>query len=178
VEVFQGENMRAEENVPLGEFMVEDLPPRPAGTVQVEIHFDFDMNGILTVTATEKGKGNQGSLVVNNSAVQRLSSNELTAARSEMDTLFSSLGLGMDTPIDLRSAATEIDASPEILALQTRAQTLLNSLEDDDEKQELVDLMEQFHDALIEGNEDGITETQESLEDFLYYVESNAEAES
>jgi hypothetical protein len=48
----------------------------------------------------------------------------------------------------------------------------------DDEKQELVDLMEQLHDALIEGNDDDITENQESLEDFLYYVENNAEADS
>jgi molecular chaperone DnaK len=176
VEVFQGENMRAEENVPLGEFLVEDLPTRPAGTVQVEIHFDFDMNGILTVTATEKGKGNQGSLVVNNSAIQRLSSHELTAARSEMDTLFS--GFGLDNPIETLARIAETEASPEILALQTRAQTLLNTLEDDDEKQELVDLMEQLHDAIAEGNDDDITETQEALEDFVYYVESNAEAES
>jgi molecular chaperone DnaK len=44
VEVFQGENMRAQENVPLGAFIVEDLPARPAGTVQIEIHFDFDLN--------------------------------------------------------------------------------------------------------------------------------------
>jgi molecular chaperone DnaK len=176
VEVFQGENIRAEENVPLGEFLIENLPARPAGSVQVEIHFDFDLNGILTVTATEKGKGNQGRLVVNNSTVQKLSSHELTAARSDMDTLFSGFGLG--NSIETLARIAETEASPEILALQTRAQTLLNTLEDDDEKQELVDLMEQLHDAIADGNDDEVTEAQESLEDFVYYVESNAEAES
>ena len=175
VEVFQGENVRAEENVPLGEFMVHNLPARPAGTVQVEIHFDFDINGILTVTATEKGKGNQGSLVVNNSAVQKLSSHELTTARSEMDALFSEFG-GLGGTVDVASEETVI--SLEILALQTRAQTALNALEDDDEKQELVDLMEQLTDCLADGNEDEIKDAQASLEDLLYYINSNIEAES
>lgn len=47
VEVFQGEKIRAEENVPLGSFIVKDLPRRPAGSIQIEIHFDFEINGIL-----------------------------------------------------------------------------------------------------------------------------------
>jgi molecular chaperone DnaK len=52
IEVFQGENAIAEENVPLGDFRVENLPPKPAGGIQVEVHFDFDINGILTLTTT------------------------------------------------------------------------------------------------------------------------------
>ncbi len=177
VEVFQGENIRAEENVPLGDFMVENLPAQPAGTVQVEIHFDFDINGILTVTATEKGKGNQGSLVVNNSSVQRLSSHELTAARAEMDTLFSGFGLGDTIDIDSEDDSSVV-SSPEILALQTRAQSILNDLDDEDDKQELVDLMEQLHEAIADGDPDEIKQFQESLEDLLYYLTNNAEADS
>ena len=88
VEVFQGENPIAKENVPLGAFRIENLPPRPAGGVQLEVHFDFDHNGILTVTATEKGKGQQSSLVVNDAATNRLSSHELKAARAEIESLF------------------------------------------------------------------------------------------
>jgi len=53
----------AEENVPLGSYRVEGLPPGPAGSIQIEVHFDFDLNGILTVTTTEKGKGQQGTVV-------------------------------------------------------------------------------------------------------------------
>src|SRR5579883_3378411 len=52
IEVFQGENALAQENVPLGSFKVENLPPKPAGSIQIEVHFDFDLNGILTVTTT------------------------------------------------------------------------------------------------------------------------------
>lgn len=88
IEVYQGENAIAKENVPLGAFMVEGLPPKPAGAIQVEVSFDFDINGILTVTATEKGAGQQGSLVVNNADTGRLSSNELVQARETLDEMF------------------------------------------------------------------------------------------
>jgi len=88
IEVFQGENPVAEENVPLGSFRVENLPPSTGGGVQVEVHFDFDLNGILTVTTTEKGKGQQGSIVVSNTGVHRLSSHEINQARAELEALF------------------------------------------------------------------------------------------
>ncbi|MEM9162477.1 MAG: Hsp70 family protein [Cyanobacteria bacterium P01_F01_bin.4] len=88
IEVFQGENAIARENVPLGEFRVEGLPPKPAGALQVEVHFDFDLNGILTVTATEKGQGQKNSLVVNDAETGRLSSHDLNQARDAIESLF------------------------------------------------------------------------------------------
>ncbi|NCJ08461.1 Hsp70 family protein [Synechococcales cyanobacterium C] len=88
IEVFQGENPIARENVPLGSFLIEGIPQKPAGAVQVEVHFDFDLNGILTVTATEKGKGQQESLVVNDAETGRLSSHELSQARDAIASLF------------------------------------------------------------------------------------------
>lgn len=93
VEVFQGENPIAKENVPLGAFRIEGIPPKPAGAVQVEVHFDFDINGILTVTATEKGKGQQQSLVVNDTQTGRLSSHELHQSRDAIASLFDALPL-------------------------------------------------------------------------------------
>ncbi|MEM9266168.1 MAG: Hsp70 family protein [Cyanobacteria bacterium P01_F01_bin.13] len=88
VDVYQGENAIAKENVPLGSFMVEGLPPKPAGAIQVEVTFDFDINGILTVTATEKGAGQQSSLVVNDADTGRLSSTELVQTRETLNELF------------------------------------------------------------------------------------------
>jgi molecular chaperone DnaK len=98
IEVYQGENPIARENVPLGDFRVQGLPPRRAGGVQVEVHFDFDINGILTVTATEKGKGQQESLVVNDAETRRLSSDQLIQAREEIASLFESQAEAMLHP--------------------------------------------------------------------------------
>jgi molecular chaperone DnaK len=106
VEVFQGENPVAQENVPLGSFEIEGLPPKPAGDVEVEVHFDFDLNGILTVTATEKGMGQQKSLVVNDTKVGRLSSHELNQARQQVSSLFESLET-IDIDADWRETEDE-----------------------------------------------------------------------
>lgn len=123
IEVFQGENAVARENVPLGSFRVEGLPPRPAGGVQVEVHFDFDHNGILTVTATEKGKGQQSTLIVDDAGTSRLSSHELTQSRAEIESLFAQ-GAGIEIDAD--------DSMPTQTELIDHAHRLLESMEGDE----------------------------------------------
>ena len=55
--VLQGESARADDNARLGEFVVSDLPARPAGQVMVELLFAVDTNGLLKVTARESSSG-------------------------------------------------------------------------------------------------------------------------
>ncbi len=54
VHVLQGEREMARDNKTLGKFILTDLPPAPRGVPQVEVTFDIDSNGILTVTAKDK----------------------------------------------------------------------------------------------------------------------------
>lgn len=168
VEIFQGENEVAEENVPLGSYRVEGLPPGPAGSIQIEVHFDFDLNGILTVTTTEKGKGQRGTLVVNDAGIQRLSSHELKQARADLEELFESEATLAVSAKDRE----DIQLAPELAALLERAQQTLETLEDE-QAEELQELLEQFEDALAEGETTTISELQEELSDFLYYATSN-----
>jgi molecular chaperone DnaK len=137
----------------------------------------------ITVTATEKGKGNQGSLVVNNAAVKRLSSQELIAAQEELAALFAG-GMGMfddaiefDETIEVTSRAVETRISPELIALQSRAQELLSDLDDREESDELEGLMEQLSQAIESGNNNAVNQAREELEDFLYYAASNTEVD-
>jgi molecular chaperone DnaK len=106
VEVFQGENSLAKENVPLGSFLIEGIPPKPAGAVSVEVHFEFDLNGILTVTATEQGKGQQQSLVVNDAKTGRLSSYELRQSKDAIASLFDALPQ-LDAELDAEASDGE-----------------------------------------------------------------------
>jgi molecular chaperone DnaK len=134
------------------------------------VHFDFDLNGILTVTTTEKGKGQQGTLVVDNVGTQKLSSHELKQARADLDALFE-----FDETIRSAAPADEIDAislDPELAALIDRAQQALPSL-DEEQAEELQTLLDQLDDALAEADPDTISELQEELSDFLYYVTPN-----
>jgi molecular chaperone DnaK len=114
IDIYQGENMIARENVPLGSFRIENLPPGPAGTVDIEVHFDFDHNGILAVTATEQGQGQQSSLIVENAATSRLSSQDLKQSRAEIDSLFEvEVDENIEIDLDIEEEDTEVDATIE-----------------------------------------------------------------
>jgi molecular chaperone DnaK len=171
IDVFQGENVAAEENVPLGSFTIDNLPPRPAGTIKIEVHFNFDLSGMLTVTATEKGLGNQSSLVVNNTSIHRLSTQELTAGRAKLDALFAD-DLAVEAPSVISASESEL------LELQARSQTLLSSLDDPEEVSELEDLIDRLRVAIVQGNRQEIATVQAELADFLYYATSNPSTES
>ena len=66
IKVFEGERQFTRDNHLLGEFMLEGIPPAPRGTPQIEVSFDLDANGILKVTAIEKGTGKQSNIQIKN----------------------------------------------------------------------------------------------------------------
>jgi molecular chaperone DnaK len=62
VEVYQGERPMAEDNRKLGNFDLAGIPPAPRGMPQIEVKFDIDANGILHVTARDKGTGKEQAI--------------------------------------------------------------------------------------------------------------------
>jgi molecular chaperone DnaK len=64
INVLQGERAMASDNVSLGTFNLEDIPPAPRGVPQVEVAFDIDANGILNVTAKDLGTGKQAKITI------------------------------------------------------------------------------------------------------------------
>ena len=64
VHVLQGERERADANKSLGRFDLTDLPPAPRGVPQIEVSFDIDANGILSVSAKDKATGKEQSIVI------------------------------------------------------------------------------------------------------------------
>ncbi|HXS35698.1 MAG TPA: molecular chaperone DnaK [Flavipsychrobacter sp.] len=62
INVLQGERPMAKDNKTLGRFILDGIPPAPRGVPQVEVIFDIDANGILHVTAKDKGTGKQQNI--------------------------------------------------------------------------------------------------------------------
>lgn len=64
IQVFEGERAMTKDNHLLGKFDLSGIPPAPRGVPQIEVTFEVDVNGILTVTAVDKGTGNKESVVI------------------------------------------------------------------------------------------------------------------
>jgi molecular chaperone DnaK len=64
IKVYQGEREMATGNKSLGEFNLEGIPPAPRGTPQIEVTFDIDANGILHVSAKDKGTGKENKITI------------------------------------------------------------------------------------------------------------------
>jgi len=83
VHVLQGERAMATDDISLGKFYLSGLPPAPRGMPQIEVTFDIDASGILTVTATDKGTGKSEKLTI--MAPQRLSKDQIDRAMHDAE---------------------------------------------------------------------------------------------
>ena len=83
VHVLQGERPRAADNRALGKFILDGIPPAPRGMPQIEVTFDIDANGILNVSAKDKGTGKEQKVRIESSS--GLSKDEVEKMRQEAE---------------------------------------------------------------------------------------------
>lgn len=90
IHVLQGERAMAADNKTLGRFQLTDIPPAPRGVPQVEVTFDIDANGIMNISAKDKGTGKEQSIKIEASSglsdaeIERMKAE--AAANAEADT--------------------------------------------------------------------------------------------
>lgn len=75
IHVVQGEREMASDNTSLGKFILDGIPPAPRGVPQIEVTFDIDANGIINVTAKDKGTGKEQKITIASS--NKLSKEEI-----------------------------------------------------------------------------------------------------
>mmetsp|Transcript_6288 Transcript_6288/g.7813 ORF Transcript_6288/g.7813 Transcript_6288/m.7813 type:complete len:651 (+) Transcript_6288:67-2019(+) len=84
IQVFEGERAKTKDNNLLGKFELSGIPPAPRGVPQIEVTFDIDANGILNVSALEKGTGKTQKITITNDK-GRLSKEEIERMVSEAE---------------------------------------------------------------------------------------------
>ncbi|OUC16691.1 MAG: molecular chaperone DnaK [Alkalinema sp. CACIAM 70d] len=83
IHVLQGERAMAKDNKTLGKFQLTGIPPAPRGVPQIEVSFEIDANGILKVSALDKGTGRAQSIEISNTG--GLSDSEIERMRQEAE---------------------------------------------------------------------------------------------
>ncbi len=81
IHILQGERPMAKDNRPIGRFILNDIPPAQRGVPQIEVTFDMDANGILNVSAKDKGTGKEQSIKIE--ASTGLSPEEIEKMKTE-----------------------------------------------------------------------------------------------
>jgi molecular chaperone DnaK len=81
INVLQGERAMASDNMSLGRFQLTDIPPSPRGVPQIEVTFDIDANGIINVSASDKGTGKEQKIKIESGS--KLSEEEIERMKNE-----------------------------------------------------------------------------------------------
>jgi molecular chaperone DnaK len=81
IHVLQGERPMASDNKTLGRFMLTDVPPAPRGIPQIEVTFDIDANGIISVSAKDKGTGKEQNIKIESG--NKLSDDEIKKMKDD-----------------------------------------------------------------------------------------------
>ena len=102
IHVLQGERPMAPDNMTLGRFRLEGIPPAPRGVPQIEVNFDLDVNGIVNVKAKDLGTGKEQKITI--TASTNLSDDEVEALVKEAET-HADEDSGRRELVELRNAA-------------------------------------------------------------------------
>ena len=163
VRVFQGEREIAEENELLGEFHLTGIPPAPAGTPQIEVTFSIDENGIVNVSAEDKGSGESEEITIEGGA--GLSDEEIEQMQQEAE----------EHAEEDQRRRERIEARNEAEAAVQRAEDLLEENEDevDADLEETIEAeIEHVQDVLDDddASKEELEEATESLSDELQEI--------
>jgi molecular chaperone DnaK len=139
IKVYQGEREVAAGNKALGEFNLEGIPPAPRGLPQIEVTFDIDANGILHVSAKDKGTGKENKITIK--ANSGLSEDEIQRMVK-----------------DAEAHADEDRRVAELATVRNQADTLLHSTRKS---------MQEYGDKLEASEKEGIEAALKDLEDTL-----------
>ncbi len=139
--VLQGEREFSKDNKSLGMFELRDIPAAPRGVPQIEVTFDIDANGILTVTAADKGTGKSQEIKITGSS--GLSDDEIEKMVQ-----------------DAEANKAEDEKRKEVVEARNQADALVHQT-----RKSLSDLGENFDEAEKEAIEAAITDLEETLKD-------------
>jgi len=161
IHVLQGEREFARDNKSLGTFRLDGILPAPRGVPQIEVTFDIDANGILSVTAKDKGSGKEQSITITgastlpNDEVERLVRESEQSAAADKD---------KREKVDLKNQADSLCYQSEKQVEELKEK--INSTD----KENIMDLISKLKSAISADSYDQIKSLSKTLQDALMEV--------
>ncbi|MBW4592669.1 MAG: molecular chaperone DnaK [Brasilonema angustatum HA4187-MV1] len=164
IHVLQGEREMSNDNKSLGTFRLDGIPPAPRGVPQIEVVFDIDANGILNVTAKDKGTGKEQSISITGAS---------TLDKSDVERMVREAEQNASTDKDRRE---KIDRKNQADSLAYQAEKQLQDLGDKvpaADKTKVEGLVKDLRDAVSKEDDEQIKKVMPELQQALFAVGSN-----
>ena len=158
IHVLQGERELTSGNKSLGTFRLDGIVAAPRGVPQIEVTFDIDANGILSVTAKDKGTGKEQSITITGAS---------TLSKTEIDQMVQEAEQNAEADKEKRE---KIELKNKADALCYQAERQVQDLGDKiptDNKNEVRDLVQQLRSSIKEENYSSINQLYEQLQQLL-----------
>ena len=175
INVLQGERKMAADNTSLGRFQLVGIPPAPRGVPQIEVTFDIDANGIINVTAKDKGTGKEQAITITSST--KLSDEEIEQKVKEAE---------MNAEADAKRQE-EIEIRNNADSLIYTSEKTLDELKDkvsEDEKTKVEGLVAELRELIAGDDIDAIKAKSDELSNVVQeigakiYQQAQAEAQA
>ena len=161
IHVLQGERDMAAYNTTLGRFALDGIMPAPRGVPQIEVTFDIDANGIVNVSAKDKGTGKEQHITIQSSS--NMSKEDIEKAVKDAE---------MHAEEDKKAReAVEVKNGAEALIFQSeKALADLGDKVSESEKKPVLDAIEKLKETVKTGNTDAIKQDSEELSKAFYAI--------
>jgi molecular chaperone DnaK len=164
IHVLQGERQMSNDNKSLGTFRLDGIPPAPRGVPQIEVVFDIDANGILNVTAKDKGTGKEQSISITGAS---------TLDKNDVERMVRDAEQNASTDKERRE---KIDRKNQADSLAYQAEKQLQELGDKvpaADKTKVEGLIKDLKDAVAKEDDDQIKTVMPELQQALFQIGSN-----
>jgi molecular chaperone DnaK len=164
IHVLQGEREMSNDNKSLGTFRLDGIPPAPRGVPQIEVTFDIDANGILNVTAKDKGTGKEQSISITGAS---------TLPDSEVERMVKEAEANASTDKERRE---KIDRKNQADSLTYQAEKQLSELGDKvpaADKTKVEGLIKDLREAVQKEDDERIKTLTPELQQALYTIGTN-----
>ncbi|MBW4512365.1 MAG: molecular chaperone DnaK [Scytonematopsis contorta HA4267-MV1] len=164
IHVLQGERQMSNDNKSLGTFRLDGIPPAPRGVPQIEVVFDIDANGILNVTAKDKGTGKEQSISITGAS---------TLDKSDVERMVRDAEQNASSDKERRE---KIDRKNQADSLSYQAEKQLQELGDkvpDADKSKVEGLIKDLKDAVAKEDDEAIKRVMPELQQALFQIGSN-----